>query len=128
MIEPITIFGEVASALGDFREAERHFGRALQISIEVCMPPYALHTMAGMAQLLAALNEKARAYDIVTFVLQQPASWQLSRDSLKPLAAELEIELPPEVVVEAQNRARDKTLEGMIEELVKTPQSQQAPP
>jgi tetratricopeptide (TPR) repeat protein len=128
MIEPMTIFGEVASGLGDFREAERHFHHALQISIEVCAPAYALHTLAGLAQLLAALNEKAWAYDVVTFVLQQPASWQWSRDCLKPLAAELGTELPPEVVVEAQNRARDKTLEGMIEELVKTPQSQQAPP
>ena len=123
-ITPYTVLGEAALGLSDFKAAEWHFHQALQIACEVWQPALALHTLVGLAQLFAVVGDKARAYETATFILHHPVSWQWSRDSLKLLAADLEAELPPEVVAEAQNRARDKTLEGMIEELVKTPQSQ----
>jgi len=102
------VLGETSLRLGDFQAAEQHFHHALQTASDVCLPSYALHALVGLAQLLAAVREKVRSYDIATFVLHLPASWQWSRDSVVPLIAELEAELPPEAVTAALRWAQRK--------------------
>ena len=72
-----------------------------------------------LAQFLAAVDEKVRAYDVATFILHHRASWQWSRDSVVPLMAELEAELPPEAVTAAQEQWREKTLEGVVGEILR---------
>jgi tetratricopeptide (TPR) repeat protein len=119
MVEPLTVLGEVALGLGDFQEAETHFHKALQIAIERWVPAYALHALVGMANLLAAVGEKERALDLATFVIQHPATWQWSKDSIASLIAELEAELPPNVVKAVQMRVKEKNLEEIIQELTK---------
>jgi tetratricopeptide (TPR) repeat protein len=112
-IEPYTVLGEAALGLGDFQAAAQHFQRALQTAGDVCLPSYALHALVGLAKLLAAVDEKARAYDLTTFILHHPASWQWSKDSVAPLAAELE------AVTAALKWGTEKNLEEVIEELSK---------
>lgn len=116
--EPLTVLGEVCLGLGDFEQAEQYFREAIKTSIEAWMPPYALHALAGLAQLLAAVGEKARAYKAATFILHHPASWQWSKDSIASFAGELEAELPPDVINLAQTQARAKNLEQVVEELI----------
>jgi hypothetical protein len=111
------VLGEAALGLGDFQTAAQHFQRALQTAGDVCLPSYALHALVGIAQLLAAVGEKARAYNLATFILRHSASWQWSKDSIAPLIAELETELPPEAVTVAQGWSQEKKLEGVIKEL-----------
>lgn len=118
-IEPCAVLGEAALGLGDFQAAAQHFQRALQTAGDICLPSYALHALVGLAKLLAAVDEKARAYALATFILGHPASWQWSKDSVVPLMAELEAELPPEAVTEAQRQWREKTVEEVIEALTK---------
>ncbi len=117
-IEPYTVLGEAALGLADFQAAEQHFHRALQVAGEVWQPSLALHTLVGLARLLAAGDDKARAYEVATFILRHPASWRWSKDSVAPFAAKLETELPPEVVTAIQSQEQEKTLEGMIEALI----------
>ncbi|HMQ54434.1 MAG TPA: tetratricopeptide repeat protein [Anaerolineae bacterium] len=114
-IVPYTVLGEVALGWGNFPEAQANFRNALQIAVEVGVPSYALHALVGMAKLLAALGEKEQALELATCIIQHPASWQWSKDCIAPLAAELETELPPEVVQAARVRGKEKNLEQVWE-------------
>jgi tetratricopeptide (TPR) repeat protein len=116
-IEPYTVLGEAALGLGDFQAAEQYFQNALQTASDVWLPSYALHALVGLAKLLAAVDEIARAYDLATFILHHPASWQWSKDNLAPFMVELEAELPPEAVTAALRWGTEKNLEEVIEEL-----------
>jgi len=117
-IEPYTVLGEVAIGLGNFPEAKIYFRKALHIAIEVWVPSYALHALVGMAKLLAAVGEKEQALELATCIGQHPASWQWSKDSIAPLSAELEAELPPDVVEAVESWVKEKELKEVIEELI----------
>ena len=118
MVEPLTVLGEVALGLDDFKKAGAYFRKALQKAVEVWVPPYGLHALVGMAYLLAAVGEKERALELATFTIQDPASWQWSKDSIAPLIAELETELPPNIVAAAQIWGKEKKLEEVIKGLM----------
>jgi tetratricopeptide (TPR) repeat protein len=118
-ITPHTVLGQAALGWGDFEAAERYFRCALQVAGEVWQPSLALHTLVGLAQLRAVIGEKVRAYETATFVMHHPASWQWSRDTVAPLAAQLEVELPSDVMKAAQSRGKEKELDRVIEELTK---------
>ncbi|MCB9103313.1 MAG: tetratricopeptide repeat protein [Anaerolineales bacterium] len=117
-ITPYTVLGEAALGLADFKTAERHFHQALRIACEVWQPALALHALVGLARLFASVDEKAQAYETATFILHHPVSWQWSKDSIAPLAAELEVELPPDVRNLAQTQAKAKNLEQVVDELI----------
>ena len=118
-ITPYTVLGQAALGGGDFEAAERHFRCALQIAGEVWQPSLALHALVGLAQLCATMGDKVRAYEIATFALHQPASWQWSRDGIAPLVTELEADLPLDVMEAATRRVKEKGLDQVIEELTK---------
>ena len=118
-ITPHAVLGEVATGLGDFEAAEEHFHCALQIAGEVWQPSLALHTLVGLAQLLATVGEQARAYEVITLILHHPASWQWSRDRVAPLVAQLEVDLPTDVVQAIQTQEKEKELDRVIKELTK---------
>jgi len=116
-IEPYTVLGEVALALDNFPESETYFQKALQTAIEVWVPSYALHALAGTARLLAAKGEKEKALELATFMIHHPASWKWSKDSIASLISDLETELPSNMVKAAQTWGEEKKLEGVTEEL-----------
>jgi hypothetical protein len=72
-----------------------------------------------MANFLAAVGEKERALEVATLVLHHPASWQWSKDSVAPLVAELETELPSEVVRMANARGKDRMLERVVGDMLR---------
>ncbi|MCB0165536.1 MAG: tetratricopeptide repeat protein [Anaerolineae bacterium] len=119
-ITPYTILGEVALGLGKFDIAGQHFRQASQIACEVWQPALALHALVGLARLFASVGEKEQAYDTATFILHHPISWKWSKDTIAPLAAELEAELPPNERNIAQTQASAKNLEQVVEELITT--------
>jgi tetratricopeptide (TPR) repeat protein len=118
-IAPHTVLGEAALGLGNFEAAEEHFHHALQIAGEVWQPSLALHAMVGLAQLHAAVGDKVRAYETATFVLHHPASWQWSKDRVASLAAQLETELPADLIEAVQTHNKEKNLEEVIGKLTK---------
>ena len=119
-IAPYIVLGEVAFGLGNFPKAETHYRRAWQTAVEVWLPSYALHALVGLTKLLAIEGKKEQALELATFISQNPASWQYSRDRIASLVAQLEAELPPHVVKAAQTRGKEKKLEQNFSPLPST--------
>jgi predicted ATPase len=112
------VLGEATSGLGDLGRSRRCFYRALtatRAAGETVRNPFIL---VGIAALLAAEGEEERALELLALVLHHPTSWQWTKDRAAPLAAELEAELPPEVVAAARDRGQARDLDATVEELL----------
>lgn len=86
--EPLIVLGQVACARRDWRAASKALREALAVTRDVYLPPYALHALAGVARLFAAVNKMQRAQGLVAFVDRHPATWHWTRAQLATLAAE----------------------------------------
>jgi hypothetical protein len=80
--------------------------------------PWVLDTFDGIAMLLAGEGEREMALELLTLAVHHPASAQTSRDNAARLVAQLEAELPPDVVAAAQERGRARDLEATVAELL----------
>jgi hypothetical protein len=56
------------------------------------------------------------ALELLALILCHPASWPWAKDRAAPLVAQLEAELPPDVVAAAQERGRARDLEVTVAE------------
>jgi hypothetical protein len=99
-------------------------------------PPLILNTLAIWASLLmkeskqpfggdssheGAFSKEAKlekALEILALVVHHRATWQVYRDKATHLLAELEAELPPEVVAAAQERGKTRKLEEVVAEIL----------
>ena len=112
------VLGNAACGLRDFQEARRCFRQALERAMKNRWMSHTLLILVGIATLLAAEGEKERALELLALVLHHPVSWQMAKDRAAPLIAQLEAELPPNVVAAAQARGRLRDLEATIQELL----------
>jgi tetratricopeptide (TPR) repeat protein len=112
------VLGDAACGLRDLKEAKQYFHRALEMDMALRVVSYALHALVSVARLLAAAGEKERALELLALVFHHPASWQWVKDRAAPLVAQLEAELPPDVVAEAYERGRARDLEATVAELL----------
>jgi tetratricopeptide (TPR) repeat protein len=114
----LKVLGDAACGLGDLAAAKRHFRQALETVVLVGVASFAPLTLVGIAALMAAEGERERALELLTLVLHQPIAWQWVEDRAAPLVAELEAELPADVVVAAWERGRARDLDATVAELL----------
>jgi predicted ATPase len=112
------VLGNAACGLRDFQGARRYFQQALEIIMTDRLTAEALYTLAGVAVLLAAEGDREGGLELLGLVLHHPASAQWTRDRAETLLADVEAELPPEVVAAAQERGRARGLEATVAELL----------
>jgi hypothetical protein len=62
----------------------------------------------------AKIKPKAKALELLPFVIGHPPCWQAIRDRARHLQVQLEAELPSAVVSAARARAREFTLNPII--------------
>lgn len=117
MVEPLTVLGEASLENNDLFVARAHLHKAVQTAADACMPPFALHALAGMARLLAAEEKTEQALAFAAFVSRHPAAWQWSRDCAAPVLDELETALSPETAAAIRKRVESKPLDALIREL-----------
>jgi hypothetical protein len=58
------------------------------------------------------------ALELLALVIGHRLSWQMAKDQAAPLVAELEAELPPEVVAVAWERGQARDLDATVAELL----------
>jgi tetratricopeptide (TPR) repeat protein len=63
-------------------------------------------------------QKKTKALELLALVIGHPAPWQPIKDRAARLLAELEADLPPEVVAAAQERGKSRPLVEVVAELV----------
>jgi tetratricopeptide (TPR) repeat protein len=112
------VLGNAVCGLGDIPGARRYFHQALEMDISVQRIPFVLLALVGIAALLAAEGERERALKLLALVIHHPVSLQWAKDRAAPLVAQLEAELPPDVVAAAQERGRARDLDATVKELL----------
>ncbi len=110
--------GNAACGLGNYRDARKHLRRSLELAISGLMPSRHLLTFVGVARVLAKQDDQERALELLALVVNHRLSWQMAKDQAAPLIAELEAELPPDVVTAAQERGRARDLDSTVAELL----------
>jgi tetratricopeptide (TPR) repeat protein len=124
--------GEAALGLGNFRGARTYLLEALK----TLRLPIALDALVSWATLLkeeanrrgadvpasqespANQEQKQQAVEILSLVLNHPATVQPYKDKAARLLAELEAELPPEVVAAAREQGQARTVEEVVAQIV----------
>jgi predicted ATPase/predicted Ser/Thr protein kinase len=110
--------GIATCGLGDFESARRYFSMSLEASIRRHWSASHLLTLVAVARLLARQDDRERALELLTMVMNHRFSWQWAKDQAAPLIAELEAALPPEVVAAAQACGRGRDLDATVAELL----------
>ncbi len=82
--------GKAALALGDREAADEYFSQALRMARELGAEPLALSVLVPLAGLRVNSGEAETAYRLATFVRQNPASDQETRDRAGELLTRLE--------------------------------------
>ena len=103
---------------GDYQAAELYFHGVLKLATEAQRLPLVLEALSGFAHLSARTGEPERAMELLTLILDHPASAQEWKDRAARLQAELTTELPLELVGAAQERGRARGLDAMVAELL----------
>jgi tetratricopeptide (TPR) repeat protein len=87
-------------------EAQAHFVRALQMTRDAQLEPYALDCLEGMARVKTLQGAPGMALALATHVIDHPATAQGTRDRAERLCAELQSHLTAQQVEAARARAR----------------------
>jgi uncharacterized membrane-anchored protein len=114
----LRVLGLAACGLGDVQGAKRYFRQALETAMMVRAIPWVLSVFDGIAMLLAREGERERALELLSLAFHHPACAQANRDRDASLVAQLEAELPPDVVAAAQERGRARDLDATVAELL----------
>jgi tetratricopeptide (TPR) repeat protein len=110
--------GNAACGLGNYADARKHLHRSLELAVAAQRPSRHLLTFVGVARVLAKQGDEERALELLALVMNHRFSWQMAKDQATPLIAELEAELPPEVVASAKARGRARDLDATVAELL----------
>jgi predicted ATPase/DNA-binding SARP family transcriptional activator len=114
----LRVLANAACGLGDLQGARKYFSQALETATTVRWTSVTLLALVGVGALLATEGKKERALELLALILHHPLSWRWTKDRAAPLVAELEAELPPDVVAAAQERGRARDLEATVKELL----------
>jgi ATP/maltotriose-dependent transcriptional regulator MalT len=110
--------GQAATALRNALEARQHFREALSLGLEMQLAPPLLETIVGIARLFAMEGVAVRAIELLSLVLNHPASHQELRDRATRLLNQLEAEGSPPWYVAAQEHGQALILENIAAELL----------
>lgn len=118
MMDSLNRMGYVTLALGQPQIAKDYFLKSIKIAAATQTPSMALDALMGMAMFLMEEGEKERAIELLALPQHHPASWQIFKDRAANLLAELEVELPSEVVSTALEQGKVRGLEMTVAELL----------
>jgi tetratricopeptide (TPR) repeat protein len=115
----LTQMGRSLFALGNDFEAERLWREALRIVAEIRGIPVVLEALVGLASLRAKRGETQSALELLLMVLNHPGCDQEIKNRANVLRAGLEAQLNPIEIEAIQAHAGEKTIEAVVEDLLK---------
>ncbi|MDQ3711058.1 MAG: tetratricopeptide repeat protein [Acidobacteriota bacterium] len=107
--------GCVAAARRQTEKARLYFDEALKEAMEIRSLPIALDILAGTAALLAREKAKQpRALEILAFVVNQSATWKVTKETAQAVLFALEKDLPSEIFAAASKSAKRREINQII--------------
>lgn len=106
-------------ALGDVTDAQDSFIQVLRLARESGYVPFALDALAGLASLQAKHSDMEHALELLLIVLNHPVITHETRKRADRLRVELEAQLTQSQIAGIQVRAKEVTLESVVEKLLK---------
>jgi predicted ATPase/DNA-binding SARP family transcriptional activator len=110
--------GHAVCALGETQQARACFLQALGSAMAAHRPPAVLSALVGVAFLSATEGNGRLAVELLVLALHSPATCQIDRDRAQELLAELESELPPEVLAVATARGQARKVEATSSQIL----------
>ena len=120
----IKYLGEIALLTNDIPEAQEYFTQSLRIAYELGLDRDIANHLYDFASLRAAQNKLEEGVELISLLLQQPASHLaragggLIRDRAKMLLADLENKLSQETYMAALKRGELLDIDDVVIELV----------
>jgi tetratricopeptide (TPR) repeat protein len=115
----LTYLGDAVFMMGDLPEAESAYREALRLAIEAKSIPVALDAVVGLARLQLCHGEVEKAFALASYVLNQAASTQDSKEISRRLVFETERHLNDRRVRSIREGITNQSLGAMIETLLK---------
>jgi tetratricopeptide (TPR) repeat protein len=115
--------GYVCWVLEDYQAAERHCRESISVSIEIGYHDQIALAYRYLARIAVGRSDYQSAKkhlgdSLAILILNHPAGWPWSKDSMTPLHAGLEAGLSPGVVTAGREWGSGKTLQEAVEELL----------
>jgi DNA-binding SARP family transcriptional activator/predicted ATPase len=105
-------------ALGDTADAQNAFQAALKMAMEGGLVPIALNALTGLAALETQQAASRETLELILYILQHPSSTQETKNLATQLRVELEAKLSQEEIEVAQQRARSKSLDEFVRQVM----------
>jgi len=112
--------GCAASALGEIQKAILTFFEALSLAAEIGADPLVLEVLVGIATSMAKGVEKGgvQAAGLLAFACHHPASDEPTKARAQHGLAEVEVDLPPEMLAEAHTWASGRDLRAVVADVL----------
>ncbi len=117
MVSALVGLGNDSRALGEIQKSKKYFHEALSIATKISAVPLLLDVVVGIASL--STTEKAKALELLTFVLHHPGAYIHTKNQAEQLSSELRAQLDPQVVESAQRRGEARKLEDITADILK---------
>ncbi len=100
-------------------KAQQHLNEAVKVALRGGFHANVLDALVSIATMRAEAGDATTALEIITRVLQDPATKHPSRTRAEQLRAELAARLALQQIEEAQAQARSKRFDQAIEEILR---------
>jgi tetratricopeptide (TPR) repeat protein len=106
--------GQVACQMGDYPAAKDYFAEALSLAMDIRTFQVALDILIGVAALFQQQGKRARALELLAFVIHQSASSQERKNHALILLPQCEAGLSPRVVTQCKERGKNQILAEIV--------------
>jgi predicted ATPase/transcriptional regulator with XRE-family HTH domain len=114
----LNTMGEARASASDISDARKTFLNAIHLAVEAHTLPLVFDALVGLAYLHVQAGEHAQALELSICALNHPASTYEAKDRAKRLGTDLKAQLTPQQVEVAQARARIRSFEEIMVELL----------
>ncbi len=110
--------GRIEVALERYQDAEGCFLQSLRLAWSRRWQAHMLSALAGLAELRAKQGQLERALELSSLVIHHRVSKHAHREKAEQLVAELQSQLPSDVVTQALERGQSMCLEEVVERIL----------
>jgi len=118
IVSSMTELGHALLLQGSLQEAEFYYIETIKLATDDRLLPAIVEALTGIATIQAQEEKIDSAYELAFYVLNHSATYPLIKERAQQLCSDLEPRLTPEQTESIQTAIQDKTIEGIIEQVL----------